>query len=153
MDIAGLATQLTVFLAPLLPYLYGKTADYATQEALKKVGPEVWDEGVHLWERLWPKVQEKPAAIDAVEEVLADPADADNQIVLRKQLEKILTANPALSEEIGQILAGPVAQRVIAKGGSTVRQVEQDAQGPGKTTQEVIAEEQSTIEGVKQQRQ
>ena len=152
MDIAGLATQLTVFLAPLLPYLFGQTAEYATQEALKKIVPEVWDEGVQLWKRLWPTVQERPAAIEALAEVIANPADVDNQTVLRKQFERMLTANPTLSKEIGLILARPVVQRVIAKSGSIVRKVKQDAQGLGETTQEVIADEQSTIEDVDQQR-
>jgi hypothetical protein len=77
-------------------------------EKLGKDGPEMLKA---LWAKLRPRVEEKPAAVEAAQDVAKAPEDADAQAVLRVQLRKILEADSSLAAEIAKILevAGPKA--------------------------------------------
>lgn len=140
--------QLTSFLAPFLPYLL-KIGEQAAEETGKKLGAEAWEKAKALWGKLRPKVQASPAAQEAVQDAAANPDNPDAQAALRLQLKKLLQADPSLAEEVAHLMQAEVVQRVLALGGSQVKDVEQQAEG-GPTHQEVIAEDKSTIEGVKQ---
>ncbi|MBF2079165.1 MAG: hypothetical protein IGR76_11755 [Synechococcales cyanobacterium T60_A2020_003] len=102
---------LTAFLAPFLPTLItlgGKVLEGAattsgetagsklTENALKKAGA--------IWEKLFPNVEAKEAAKEAVDDVAKAPDDADAQAALRLQLKKILESDPELAKAIAQIM-------------------------------------------------
>lgn len=90
------------FLAPYLPFLMG-----LGQKAVEKGAEAVGEQGVKkLWDKLSPKVQAKPAALEAAEDVAKDPEDPDAVAALRHQLKKILEApeNADLAAEVAAIL-------------------------------------------------
>lgn len=104
MDFKQLADTLTEFLAPALPYLVS-----GGQELVKETGKELADQGPDLLKKLWtklrPKVEVKPAAAEAVQDVARAPEDSRTQGALSLQLEKILAADSSLAAEVEQLLA------------------------------------------------
>lgn len=97
-----LIQQLTAFLAPFLPYLL-KAGEKAAEEAGKKLGEAAWERARALWSKLRPKVEARPAAQEAVQDLAAAPDDPDAQAALRQQLKKLLAEDPALAEEIARL--------------------------------------------------
>jgi len=119
MDPKLLADALTTVLAPVMPYLVSGGGELVKEagKALGEKGPE-WIKG--LWAKLRPKVEEKPAAAEAVQDVAKAPEDADAQAALRLQLRKILEADAAFAAEIAKLLeaAGPKTSNQAALQGS-----------------------------------
>ena len=97
---------ITTFLAPFLPYLL-KAGEKATEEAGKKLGEkfggDAWERAKALWMKLSPKVQAKPAAIEAASDVASDPEDKDAIAALRLQLKKLLNEDSTLASEIAHL--------------------------------------------------
>jgi hypothetical protein len=151
MDITILATTLTTFLAPYLPYLL-KAGEKAAEEAGKKFGGEAWDQAKAIWQKLRPKVEAKPAAQEIVNDAAAATDDADVQAALRSQIRKLLTEDTTLAQEVDRLMQDKVVQRVLAERGSQVRRVKQQA-GDADVEQEVFARDQSVIEDVEQSNQ
>ncbi|MEJ2673090.1 MAG: hypothetical protein P8168_13015, partial [Deltaproteobacteria bacterium] len=89
MDPVSLAGTLTAFLAPLLPYLL-KGGEKAAEEVGKKFGGVVWDKATALWARLRPKLEARPGAPEAVQEVAQAPEDQASRGALELQVRKIL---------------------------------------------------------------
>ena len=101
--VVPLAGQVVAILAPFLPYLVAagqKVADGAVKELEGKAGQVAQA----LWERLNPRVEAKPAAQEAVQDVAASPDDQDAQASLRVQVRKLLSDEPALAEELARVL-------------------------------------------------
>jgi hypothetical protein len=103
MDIALLVN----LLAPALPVLLG-----LGQKAIDKGAEKLGEKGAEglvgkMWQMLKPKVEAKPAAIEAAADVAKTPADEDAIASLRQQLKKILEApeNANLAAEIAKLLA------------------------------------------------
>lgn len=75
-------TMLTKFLAPFLPGLI-HLGSQASEEAAKKLGTavesDVWEKAKAVWLKLRPKLQEKPAALEAAEALAATPDDENWQ--------------------------------------------------------------------------
>jgi hypothetical protein len=103
MDPVSLATVLTAFLAPVLPYLL-KGGEKAAEEVGKKFGSAVWDKAATLWARLRPRLQARPAAQEAVAEVAQAPEDQAAQGALNLQVRKILTEDSDLAQEMARWL-------------------------------------------------
>jgi hypothetical protein len=108
----SLVAQVVSFLTPFLPYLLkaGKKAgEELAGEAGKKFGDAAWEGAKHLWGKLRPKIEERPAALEAVQEVANAPSDPDAQAAVRVQLKKILSADESFAAEIARLLeaAGP----------------------------------------------
>lgn len=152
MDAQTLAQQIALFLTPLLPALVKAASEKAVEEIGKKVGVEAWDKAKILWGKLRPKLDDRPAAQEAVQDVATNPQDEDAQAALRLQLRKLFAEDPAMADEVAHLVQDKVVQRVIARGGSEIEDVEQRA-GGGPTEQEVHAEEKSVLKGIKQIRQ
>jgi len=80
------------FLAPFLPYLL-KGVKLAGQEAANKLGEKAGEQGFEqakaLWERLRPKVEARPAVLEAAQDA-AHPDDEDALAALRLQLKNCL---------------------------------------------------------------
>ncbi|MEH2212426.1 hypothetical protein [Nostoc sp.] len=98
---------LTTFLTPFLPYLL-KVGEKATEEAGKKFGEgfgaNAWEKAKALWSKLQPKVEEKPMAKGAAEELANSPNDADAKETLQKQLKKFLDEDKNLYAEIARLM-------------------------------------------------
>jgi len=103
MDIGALASSLTTALVPLLPYLL-KAGEKAAEETGKAVGSQSLEWAKSLWSKLQPKVEAKPAALEAAEDAAQTPDDEDVQATLRRQLKKLLEEDPSLAEEVSRWL-------------------------------------------------
>ncbi len=100
MDVAILAIELAVLLAPILADLM-KMGGIAAEEASKKLGMEVTG---GLLGKLRSKIQAKPAAQEAVTDFVAAPNDEDALGALRQQLKKILDEDENLANEVSRLL-------------------------------------------------
>lgn len=99
MDIGALASSLTTALVPLLPYLL-KAGEKVAEETGTKVADQSLEWAKSLWSKLKPKVDAKPAALEAVKDAAQTPDDGDAQAALRMQLKKLLTEDQSLAEEV-----------------------------------------------------
>ena len=99
MDIVALAGSLTTVLAPLLPYLL-KAGEKAAEETGKTVAGQSLEWAKSIWSKLKPKVEAKPGALEAAQDVAQAPEDEDLQATLRVQLRKLLTEDQSLAEEV-----------------------------------------------------
>jgi len=121
MDIGAMASSLTTVLVPLLPYLL-KAGEKAAEETGKAVAGQSWEWVKSVWTRLKPKVEAKPAALEAAQDVALSPDDQDAQAALRMQLRKLLTEDQSLAEEVSRWLEQGKAAgiTVIASGERSV---------------------------------
>jgi hypothetical protein len=94
---------LTKLLSPFLPYLL-KLGDKAAEEAAKKLGADTWEKAKAIWIKLHPKVEAKPSAQEAVQDVAQAPEDEDALAALRQQLKKFLKEDPTLESEVSRLL-------------------------------------------------
>jgi flagellar biosynthesis GTPase FlhF len=103
-----LPAQLVQLLAPYLPYLL-KGLKLAGQEAARRPGEKAGEGGFEqakaLWEKLRPKVEAKPAALEAAQDAATHPDDEDTLAALRLQLKKLLAEDESLAQELANTLA------------------------------------------------
>lgn len=103
MDIGSLAISLTNALIPLLHYLF-----QSGEKTAEETGKEVTDQSLEweksLWSRLKPKVEAKPAALEAAKDAGETPDDEDAQAALRLQLKKLLAEDQSLAEDVSRWL-------------------------------------------------
>lgn len=102
-DVAVMAQTVTTFLAPFLPALL-KLGEEAEKEVVKKTVDAGWEEAQTVWHKIHPKMEAKPAALEAAQDVAAAPDDADAQAALRQQIKKILSEDELLAKEISEIV-------------------------------------------------
>lgn len=100
MDIVALAASLTPI---LVPYLV-KAGQAAADEAGKGIAGQGLELAKSLWSKLSPKVEAKPAALVAAQDVAEAPDDPDNEASFRKELKKLLTEDQALAAEVQSML-------------------------------------------------
>ena len=93
---------LVSFLAPFLPFLI-KVGEQASEEAGKQLGSDAWAKAKKIWEKLQPKVDNKPIQ-EAITDVASQPEDADFQAALRVQLKKMLNQDIDLSKELDLLM-------------------------------------------------
>jgi hypothetical protein len=91
-------------LAPALPYLL-RSADGVAAQAADAIGAKGWEYAQRVWDRLSARLQERPGAREAAEDVAADPADAEARQVLAYQLRKLLERDAGLAAEIEELMA------------------------------------------------
>ncbi len=97
MEIAAL----TAFLAPFLSSLL-KPVQEAAADAAEKFGSAAVEQAKVLWGHLRGKVETKPIARAAVEEIANKPDDAAARAALQAQLEKIVQEDPAFGQELAK---------------------------------------------------
>jgi hypothetical protein len=97
---------LVKLLAPALPMLLG-----LGQKAIEKGAEKLGEKGAEglvgkIWSMLQPKVEEKPAALEAAEDVAKAPENVRAIASLEHQLEKILEdpENAQLKAEVAKLL-------------------------------------------------
>ena len=129
MDIGALASSLTTALVPLLPYLL-KAGEKAAEETGKTVANQSLEWGKSLWSRLKSKVEAKPEALEAAQDIAQSPEDQDAQAAFRRQLNKLLTEDQSLAEEVSRWLeqGKAVGITVVASGERSVA-IGRDFQG------------------------
>ncbi len=123
-DPVSLAAGLARFLMPLLPRLVRAGADAAgdlADAAGKRLGEEARDRVAALWRRLWPRIEESPAARETVEDAAAHPDDARRETALSLALEKVLVADPELAGEIAELLRSARSATVAGRDVITVQ--------------------------------
>ena len=113
MDVIVLARSITVFLSPFLPYLI-KAGEKAAEDVGSQLGTDAWQKAKALWSKLYPKMADKPAAIEAAQDVVKTPEDEDAVASLRQQIKKILSSDELLATEIDRLM-----QKETQEAGST----------------------------------
>lgn len=103
MDVGQLAATLTEWLRPALPYLLG-AGKKAAGKAGEKLGAEAWKTAQNLWTKLRPEVEGESSAAAAAKDLASEPDDPDAEAALRRQLKKLLRADPELAEQVAALL-------------------------------------------------
>jgi hypothetical protein len=131
MDLTKLATQVTVFMTPFLPYLVSG-GEAAMKEIGKRFGETAWEEAKALWNKV------RNPNLEGVARALADdPEDEDLQVALAKLLVKQMSTSPELAEELMHTLnEDSSVQTILVEQGSRVEDILQRLSRPG--TQETI---------------
>ena len=129
MDIGALASSLTTALVPLLPYLL-KAGEKAAEETGKTVANQSLEWGKSLWSKLKLKVEAKPEALEAAQDIAQYPDDLDAQAAFRRQLRKLLTEDQSLAEEVSRWLdQGKTAGITVTASGERSVAIGGDAKG------------------------
>lgn len=126
--LAPLATQVVGILAPFLPQLI-KTGQALADGVADQAEKQKATVAAAIWDRLFPEVSGTPATDTAVKDAAENPDDPDYQAALRVQFRKMLAEDPALAEDLRQVLessqkaTGSVnvsagGERSVAVGGS-----------------------------------
>jgi hypothetical protein len=104
--IAELAHQARDLLTPFLPYLL-PAATGVGKAALKKAGERIgdatWNKAEALWNKVWPKIQERPAALESAQDLAAAPNDNDAQAAFFLQLRKMLAEDDDLTKAVARL--------------------------------------------------
>jgi hypothetical protein len=114
-----LETALVTLLAPVLPALIGAGKAIA-QDAANAVGAEAADLARRVWERLQGKLEERPTAKSAANDVAADPNDETARETLELQLKKLLKEDPQLRGDLEALVAEGERRGVFADRGAVV---------------------------------
>jgi hypothetical protein len=111
------------FLAPFLPYLVN-AGRRAAEDAIEGLGAHAWEYAQTLWGKLHPGLAKRPAADEAVRDAAADPNDEAALGALQMQLRKIFTEDPALAQEVADLMRDAEAagvSTVTIQGNATVK--------------------------------
>jgi hypothetical protein len=103
MDVTVLSNELVALLAPFLPYLV-QLGKEAAEVAGRELGSEAWEHAKVLWDRLRGRLEERPAALEAVRDAAEAPGDDDARAALRLQLRKLLAGDEALAGDLRRLL-------------------------------------------------
>jgi hypothetical protein len=147
-EIALLAASVVTSLAPFTPYLV-EGGKKMVEVIAEKGGEAAWQKAQALWDKVMARHSDDNRIKGAALMVSANPADELAQKQLAIALGARLKEDPLLIEELHKILGGREAlQQVVADRSSWVEDITQDMQGTG--TQEVVADQDSVIKGVRQ---
>ncbi len=138
MDISELASGLTNYLSPYLPYL-SAAGSVAGSEIIKRSTAEAWKKAKTIWKQLGPKIAADSATVEAVKDVVKNPDDRDDQTILSLRIKKLLERDDRLARKLNRLLQDRIVQSVLADRGGRASGVEQDATGKGSVRQSVKA--------------
>jgi hypothetical protein len=126
MEITALVAFLSPFLRPLL-----ESGGKAAAGAVEKFGSAAWEQASKLWDRLAGRVRERPAALEAAQDVAANPDDETARTALTWQLGKLLAADPELRQELEELWqqAGSVVVTTVTASGERSVAVGGNVQG------------------------
>lgn len=103
MEIAELAKQITMLLAPIMPDLQ-RVEGKASEEVSESLRSDSLKSVQELWQRLQPRLEGRPLAMGAVADLVSEPDNPDVQAAFRVQLKKILTDDATFAAELAQVL-------------------------------------------------
>ncbi|MFX0206717.1 MAG: hypothetical protein ACFFDT_12090 [Candidatus Hodarchaeota archaeon] len=149
MDFNQLATDVTLFLAPLLPYLI-----LSGEATAKKIGEEFGEVTLAKAKTLWDKIKKSAqddTKLQGVATALAEyPDDEDFQVTLAKLLAKQFATSSELAEELMKILKEDKAiQTVLIEQESKAKNISQRLSKSG--TQQVKVRDKSEVGDVNQE--
>jgi len=154
-DIGQTAAAVVTTLAPFTPFLIevGKAGGKKLAEVMAEKGGEAaWKKAQALWDKLQTRFHDDAEVQVMATVVAVKPEDEARQTLLAEVLGARLQENPALAQELFDLLGGQEAvQQVLAERGSWVEDVTQRMKGGGK--QIVRASDDSVIKGVRQIKQ
>jgi hypothetical protein len=134
-DVAALAA----LLSPALPFLT-RTGERLATAAGQALGRHGWEHAERIWDRLSAAVAARPAAQEAAEDVAADADDGEARVALQRQLRKILESDPALAQEVEQLLGDARQAGVVASGARSV------AVGGNVSNSSIVTGDNSTVD-------
>ncbi len=121
--IVELAHQARDLLTPFLPYLL-PAATGVGKAALKKAGERIgdasWNRAEALWNKLWPKIQERPGALEAARDLADAPNDNDAQGAFSLQLKKMFAEDDDLTKTVTQFFFLDSSVHITASGERSV---------------------------------
>jgi len=119
------------------------------QVVAEKGGETAWEKAQALWGKVKARLGDDDEIKSAATMVAARPEDEARQTMLAEVLGARLQKDPALAQELFDLLGGGKAvQQVLAERSSWVEDVAQRMEGRGKQT--VRADDDSVITGVRQ---
>jgi hypothetical protein len=80
------------------------------EQAPEKIGDTLPEAVGNVWKAITARFTGRPAAEEAVRDLVAKLDDADNQAAFRKELRKILEAEPAFKAEFERLLSSAQSQ-------------------------------------------
>ena len=113
MDPATIAAGVVSVVAPFLKGFLTGVKDEA-EKAGEAAGGKLREVAAGIWNKLHPKLEQKPAALEAAHKVADQPDDQDWQAALRVQLKMLLEEDHALAEELGSSLQEAQKAGVVA---------------------------------------
>ena len=154
-DIGQTAAAVVTTLAPFTPFLIevGKAGGKKLAEVMAEQGGEAaWKKAQALWDKLQTRFHDDDEVQVMATMVAVKPEDETCQALLAGVLGARLQENPALAQDLLDLLGGQKAvQQVLTERGSWVEDVTQRMKGGGK--QIVQASDDSVIKGVRQIKQ
>jgi len=107
---------LVAFLAPFLPHLL-KAGEKVVDDAAGALTTEAGKRAKELWQKIFPKVEERPSALGAATRVAANPEDARAQGALELELEELFKEDGALKQEVERLIEEASRAGVFASHG------------------------------------
>jgi len=151
-NVGQIAAATVTALAPFAPFLteIAKTGGNKLAQVIgQKGGEAAWHKAQSLWDKLKARFGDDPELQSAATMVAAKPEDEARQTMLAEVLGARLQENPALAQELLDLLGGQESvQQVLAERGSWVEDVTQRMKGGGE--QIVRASDDSVVKGVRQ---
>jgi hypothetical protein len=95
-DIAVLATNAWTLLQPYLPILATK--------AVEEIGTQVPKAVAQVWGAIRKKLDARPTAKEALDDLQKTPEDPDTQASFRQQLKKAMAEDNSFATELGKLL-------------------------------------------------
>lgn len=151
-DVGQVAATTVDTLAPFTPFLVemGKAGGKKLAEVIAEKGSKAaWEKAQALWDKVKARFGDDAEVNSAATMVAAKPEDEARQTMLAEVLGTRLQDDPALAQELFDLLGGREAvQQVLAERSSWVEDVTQRMERSGKQT--VWADDDSVITGVRQ---
>lgn len=121
-NVIQLAHAAKDLLAPALSYLIpvaGEAGKGVVKNAAGRITDVALRQAETLWKRLLPQIQEKPAALEAAQDLAKMPQDTDAQAAFSLQLRKLLTVDSELARDVAHLLIDS-SVHIIASGDRSV---------------------------------
>jgi hypothetical protein len=152
MDNIQIATAITAWLSPFLPYLYEllKTGGNKFIEFIaEKGGESAWTAAQKIWDKINNTPPQNEEVKGAMMIVAANPSNLEYQAILAKALIKQFNKRPSLAKEFVRHFNNNIHfQEILANNKSLVEKVSQNMSGTGR--QSIKAINRSTVRNVTQ---
>jgi len=117
MDPAVVSGLVVTLLRPFLKGLVERASEIGEQ-AGKEAGKTALDLAKAVWTRLSPKLESRPAAKEAAEDVAKAPDDEDAAAFLRVQIRKLLEEDEDLGRDLDRMIKegqrnGPIGDNYV----------------------------------------
>lgn len=136
MDFKQLATNISLFLAPFLPYLISG-GEEAIKVVGKKLGESSWEKAKILWRKINIFVKDDPKLKGVSIALAEEPQDQDFQVAFAKLLVTQLENLPELADELFDLMKDDQSvQKVLIDQHSKVKNIFQRLSQSG--SQEIV---------------